>query len=67
MSEDIGSTEVTGLPTDPGPTASADRYRVLPERVPVEQTIATIDAEAVPDPTMGRDTDHEWLLRNVGP
>ena len=42
------------------------RYRTLPDRVPLEDTIAMQEAEASPDPTMGRDTEREFMLRNAG-
>jgi len=46
--------------------ASPARFRKLPERIPVEDTIATQDTEPPPDPTMGRDTDRDFLVRNGG-
>jgi len=47
-------------------TEGRERFRFLPEHVLLEDTVATQDAEVPPDPTMGRDSDLEWLLRNAG-
>jgi hypothetical protein len=46
--------------------ASARDYRHLPAPVRVEDTLATTDAEPVPDPEAGRDTDRDFLLRYSG-
>ncbi len=44
----------------PGTTS---RFAKLPEPVRLEDTVASQDAEDVPDPEMGRDTDRDFLLR----
>ena len=44
--------------TDPG-----SRFRHLPEPIKLEDTIATQDTGAPPDPEGGRDTDRDFLLR----
>ena len=41
-------------------------YSTLPEPVRLEDTITTQDTRETPDPTMGRDADTDWLLRNAG-
>jgi hypothetical protein len=46
------------------PGASA--YRRLPDPVRLEDTVEVTDASAVPDPTRGRDTETEFLLRYAG-
>ena len=46
---------------------SAARFKTLPEHVPLEDTISTQEVDPAPDPTMGRDTELEFLLRNAGP
>ena len=46
---------------------SAARFKTLPEHVRLEDTISTQDIDPGPDPTMGRDTELEFLLRNAGP
>jgi hypothetical protein len=48
-------------------TPSSARFRTLPEHVRLEDTISTQDVDPGPDPTMGRDTELEFLLRNAGP
>ena len=46
---------------------SSARFRTLPEHVRLEDTISTQEVDPAPDPTMGRDTELEFLLRNAGP
>jgi len=46
---------------------SAARFRTLPEHIPLDQMISTQEVDPAPDPTMGRDTELEFLLRNAGP
>lgn len=46
--------------------ASSARFRKLPERIRPEDMIATQDTEPPPDPTMGRDTERDFMLRNAG-
>jgi len=66
--------EVVAMTSDAEPeteTGSADppaeqRYRRLPERIPLKDTTAMQESEASPDPTMGRDTEREFMLRNAG-
>jgi hypothetical protein len=41
-------------------------YRTLPEPIPLADTITTQETRDAPDPTMGRDTETEFLLRNAG-
>ena len=48
-------------------TPSSARFRTLPEHVPLEDTISTQEVDPAPDPTMGRDPDLDFLLRNAGP
>ena len=59
---------MTVATADPGATApgSCARFRSLPEHVPLADTIATQATDAPPDPTMNRDADTDWLLRNAG-
>ena len=47
-------------------TPATSRYAVLPEPVRLEDTIASVETEAAPDPFMGRDTETELMLRNAG-
>lgn len=48
---------------EPEPSA---RFKKLPEHIRLEDTIATQDSDAPPDPTMGRDPDRDFMLRNAG-
>ena len=48
------------------PAASSTRFRKLPERIRPEDMIATQETEPPPDPTMGRDTERDFMLRNAG-
>lgn len=45
---------------------SSERFRHLPERIGPAEFVETHDAEAVPDPTMGRDPERDFMLRNAG-
>ena len=42
------------------------RFRKLPERIRPEDMIAVQETDPPPDPTMGRDTERDFLLRNAG-
>jgi hypothetical protein len=55
--------------TSPAERDKADasaRYRKLPERIRPEDMIAVQETEPPPDPTMGRDTERDFMLRNAG-
>jgi len=54
-------------PATANETPSSGRFRTLPEHVRLEDTISTQEVDPGPDPTMGRDTELEFLLRNAGP
>lgn len=41
----------------------APDYRHLPEPVDLEDTVATHETDPPPDPTGGRDTDRDFMLR----
>ena len=47
------------------PRPAADFTR-LPEHIRLEDTFTSQDPDAAPDPTMGRDPDRDFLLRNAG-
>jgi hypothetical protein len=51
--------------TDPDEPTGPERFRKLPERIRLEDTIATQKPDPPPDPTMGRDPDRDFLLRNA--
>lgn len=40
-----------------------NRFKHLPKRVRLEDTVTTSDTEPVPDPEAGRDTDRDFLIR----
>ena len=44
---------------------SSARFRKLPERVRPEDMIAVQETEPPPDPTMGRDPERDFMLRNA--
>jgi hypothetical protein len=41
-------------------------YRELPEPIALKDTITSRETDPAPDPTMGRDTETEFLVRNAG-
>lgn len=45
--------------------ASSARFRKLPERIRPEDLIATQETDP-PDPTMGRDSERDFMVRNAG-
>lgn len=45
------------------PPRDASHHRQLPEPIRLEDTITSQDVVDAPDPTMGRDTETEWLLK----
>ena len=45
---------------------AAARFKKLPERILPEDMIETQETEPPQDPEMGRDTDHDFMMRNVG-
>ena len=57
----------TSMDSSAAPQGSRDApdYRVLPEPIDLDETVASQEASAAPDPTGGRDADAEWLLRNA--
>ena len=64
-------TEVTSMvdatsTADHKEASSSARYRKLPERLRPEDMIATQETEPPPDPTMGRDSERDFMLRNAG-
>ena len=54
-------------PTEHPPSRTPDgRYRHLPAPVRLEDTITSADPDAPPDPTCGRDTERDFMLRYAG-
>lgn len=59
---------VAVLPEEIGPPVAADpsaAFRVLPEPVRLEDTVPLRETVPAPDPTMGRDTEKEFMLRYI--
>ncbi len=52
--------------TDKDELDSSARFRKLPERIRPEDMIAVQETEPPPDPTMGRDSERDFMLRNAG-
>lgn len=48
-----------------GSRRTSPDFHELPEPVRLDETIASHEAPAAPDPAMGRDPETEWLLRNA--
>lgn len=46
------------------PGSAAARFAVLPEPVRLEDTVTTRETEPAPDPEMGIDPNHEWMIRH---
>ena len=47
-------------------TDGREAYGALPEPVRPEDMVAMKDTTVAPDPTMGRDTETDFMLRHVG-
>ena len=58
----VGTTSTA----DQDKTASSARFKKLPERIRPEDMIAVQETEPPPDPTMGRDPERDFMLRNAG-
>jgi len=55
----------TGHVADQDKPAASNRFRKLPERIKPEDMIASQETEPPPDPTMGRDPERDFMLRNA--
>jgi hypothetical protein len=51
--------------SDDEPTSGRERYRRLPKPIRITDTVESHDPLPAPDPSMGRDPDHEFMLRNA--
>lgn len=49
----------------PRVSGEARDYSELPQRIPLDETVTMQETREAPDPTMGRDTETEFLLRNA--
>ena len=61
-----GGTDMTDPESEVPETPDEGAYQHLPARVRPEDTTAAQESQPVPDPTMGRDPDHDFLLRHSG-
>ena len=48
---------------EPNVSRDTTDFRELPEPIRLDETITSQASSDVPDPTMGRDAETEWLLR----
>ncbi|MEO6502367.1 MAG: heme biosynthesis protein HemY [Jatrophihabitantaceae bacterium] len=48
------------------PTADSQRFKRLPERVKLEDTVESKDTNIARDPEGGRDTDRDFMFRHLG-
>ncbi|HST49657.1 heme biosynthesis protein HemY [Jatrophihabitans sp.] len=48
------------------PAADSQRFKRLPERVRLEDTVETKDTNVARDPEGGRDTDRDFMFRHLG-
>ncbi|MFL6137783.1 MAG: hypothetical protein ACJ74O_08300 [Frankiaceae bacterium] len=59
--------ERTNAPrTDADERPGAERFRTLPPRTRLEDTVAVQEVSPPADPTMGRDPERDFMLRNAG-
>ncbi|MCW2542090.1 MAG: hypothetical protein JWN95_3815 [Frankiales bacterium] len=52
--------------TTPKPKPGPGRFKKLPERVRLEDTVESQDTRTVEDPEGGRDTDRDFTIRYGG-
>jgi hypothetical protein len=45
------------------PASDSQRFKQLPERIRLEDTVASQDTRAARDPEGGRDTDRDFMIR----
>jgi hypothetical protein len=57
---------MTNQPVADAEQTRRTRFGRLPEHVALEDTIATQDPDPAPDPSMGRDPERDFILRNAG-
>jgi hypothetical protein len=48
------------------PEAGSQRFKRLPERVKLEDTVESQDTDTARDPEGGRDTDRDFMIRYSG-
>ena len=50
----------------PEPKFDPERFKRLPERVKLEDTVESQETDAARDPEGGRDTDRDFMIRYSG-
>jgi hypothetical protein len=45
---------------------SSNPYRHLPDSIRLEDTVTSKESDAPPDPSAGRDTERDFMLRYAG-
>lgn len=58
--------ETADLNEDAAARERAERFGHLPAPVALEDTVESQDTEPPGDPTMGRDPERDFMLRNAG-
>jgi hypothetical protein len=58
------ASEEPNLPKEP--SAKGGPYSSLPKEIKLEDTIAGIESDPVPDPEAGRDAERDFMLRYSG-
>ena len=53
-------------PDDTSPVADPQRFKRLPERIKLEDTVESQPTEFARDPEGGRDTDRDFMIRYSG-
>lgn len=48
------------------PAPDSQRFKRLPERVRLEDTVETHDTTVARDPEGGRDTNRDFMIRHIG-
>lgn len=48
------------------PESGSQRFKRLPDRVKLEDTVESLDTRATQDPEGGRDTDRDFMIRYSG-
>ncbi|PPK97314.1 hypothetical protein CLV92_104134 [Kineococcus xinjiangensis] len=62
----MGEDRAAGPPGVEGTSDPRSRYRTLPDPARIADVVERHDPLPAPDPTMGRDPDQDFLLRNAG-
>ena len=65
MTDRTAPTPTSGRTGD-GERPGTERFRRLPPRIRLEDTVAVQEVSPPADPTMGRDPERDFMLRNAG-